>query len=81
MNPTQQQLDELTKRLDAIERWMKSFDNAAQVDPITAKTLREVVGVVSLDSLSDVTLSSPSAGEVLKYNGTVWENGTDNVGP
>lgn len=36
--------------------------------------------VLSLDDLSDVTLTSPSNGQVLKYNGTVWVNGTDNSG-
>jgi hypothetical protein len=31
----------------------------------------------ALDDLSDVTLTSPSAGEVLKYNGTQWVDGQD----
>jgi hypothetical protein len=34
-------------------------------------------GDYSLTQLSDVTLSSPSNGQVLKYNGTAWINGTD----
>ena len=32
--------------------------------------------VGSLDDLSDVTLSSPSNGEVLQYNGSAWVNAT-----
>lgn len=34
----------------------------------------------ALDTLSDVTITSPSNGQVLKYNGTAWVNGTDNAG-
>jgi hypothetical protein len=30
-----------------------------------------------LDDLSDVTLTSPAAGEVLKYDGTQWVDATD----
>lgn len=35
-------------------------------------------GDYSLTQLSDVTLTSPANGQVLKYNGTAWVNGTDN---
>lgn len=34
----------------------------------------------NLDDLGDVTLTSPSNGQVLKYNGTAWVNGTDSTG-
>jgi hypothetical protein len=34
-------------------------------------------GDYSLDLLSDVTLTSPSNGQVLKYNGNAWVNDTD----
>jgi hypothetical protein len=34
-------------------------------------------GDYTLTQLGDVTLSSPSNGQVLKYNGTAWVNGTD----
>lgn len=30
-----------------------------------------------IDNLSDVVITSPSSGQVLKYNGTNWINGTD----
>jgi len=33
-----------------------------------------------LESLSNVTLTSPTTGQVLKYNGTVWVNDTDLTG-
>lgn len=34
----------------------------------------------NLDSLTDVAITSPVSGQVLKYNGTNWINGTDLVG-
>jgi hypothetical protein len=34
----------------------------------------------ALDDLTDVVISSPSSGQVLKYNGTVWANGADSTG-
>lgn len=33
-----------------------------------------------IDDLNDVVLTSPASGEVLKYNGTNWVNGTDDAG-
>ena len=35
---------------------------------------------VALNEISDVTITSPSTGQVLKYNGTVWINDTDATG-
>lgn len=37
-------------------------------------------GADSLNDLTDVTLTSPSNGEVLKYNGSAWVNDTDDTG-
>ena len=34
----------------------------------------------SISDVSDVVLSTPQAGQVLKYNGSEWVNGTDNAG-
>jgi hypothetical protein len=34
-------------------------------------------GDYTLTQLGDVTITSPSTGQVLKYNGTTWVNGTD----
>ena len=39
----------------------------------------EVTGASNLNSLRDVTLSSPQTGEVLKYTGAIWENSTIDV--
>jgi len=37
-------------------------------------------GATNIDSLTDVTISNPSTGQVLKYNGTAWVNDTDATG-
>ena len=34
----------------------------------------------SINELQDVTITSPTNGQVLKYNGTAWVNGTDSTG-
>jgi len=34
----------------------------------------------NLTDLSDVSISTPSSGQVLKYNGTAWVNGVDDTG-
>ena len=40
----------------------------------------EAVPTDALDDLSDVTITTPSTGEVLKYNGSGWVNDTDDTG-
>lgn len=35
---------------------------------------------VALDGLTDVTITTPTVGQVLKYNGTAWVNDTDATG-
>lgn len=37
-------------------------------------------GATNLDGLTDVTITTPSNGQVLKYNGSAWVNGTDETG-
>lgn len=37
-------------------------------------------GATTLDGLTDVTLTTPTTGQVLKYNGTTWVNDTDATG-
>jgi hypothetical protein len=37
-------------------------------------------GATAVVDLTDVAISNPKSGQVLKYNGSVWVNGTDNVG-
>lgn len=35
---------------------------------------------LALDDLTDATITTPSNGQVLKYNGSAWVNGTDSTG-
>jgi plastocyanin len=37
-------------------------------------------GASNLNELTDVTITNAQSGQVLKYNGTAWVNGSDNVG-
>ena len=37
-------------------------------------------GASNLDGLTDVVLTAPSNGQVLKYNGTIWVNAPDSTG-
>jgi len=54
-------------------------DNTDAVTSVFGRTGAVVAaeGDYSLTQLSDVTLTSPANGQVLKYNGTAWVNGTD----
>ena len=56
-------------KLDGIETGATS--NPGAITGITGEPLGD---------LSDVSISSPSNGQVLKYNGSVWVNGTDEGG-
>jgi hypothetical protein len=38
------------------------------------------IAAASINALSDVVVTTPGNGEVLKYNGTNWVNGTDTAG-
>lgn len=79
MTPDQRRIEELERRVGLLTNFMLSFDSAATVAPQHALTIQRVAGNVSLAGLTDVSLSAPSNGQVLKYNGTVWVNGTDNT--
>jgi hypothetical protein len=54
-------------------------DNTDAVTSVFGRTGAVVAteGDYSLTQLSDVTITSPSNGQVLKYNGTTWVNDTD----
>jgi len=51
--------------------------NTSANSGLTWSTLSETV---NLTGLSDVTISSPSGGQVLKYNGSAWVNDSDSTG-
>ena len=52
---------------------------AAAANAAAAAGVAAAVAALKLGDLADVTLTSESDGEVLKYDGTdqIWENGTD----
>ena len=39
-----------------------------------------MVGATNLNGLTDVTITTPSSGQVLKYDGSNWVNDTDATG-
>lgn len=47
-------------------------------DVVEIKDMSQLItamgGAVKLDDMTDVTLSTPSSGQVLEYNGTKWSN-------
>jgi hypothetical protein len=63
-----------------LENQLKQFQSVAELDPQIQRTILAVVGgLKTLDSLSDVVLTSPTNGQALKYNGSNWINDTDNT--
>ena len=49
-------------------------------DQVTSKPTTFAPDSHALDSHSNVSITSPSSGQVLKYDGSNWVNGTDNEG-
>lgn len=45
-----------------------------------ALTFTTIDSIESIDDLTDVTITTPSAGQVLKYDGNFWVNSTDSTG-
>ena len=43
-------------------------------------TLAASAAVTAVDDLADVTISTPTTGQVIKYDGSGWVNGTDDTG-
>jgi hypothetical protein len=42
-------------------------------------TINTRIGASNVNDLNDVTIATPTTGQVLKYNGTAWVNGTDDT--
>lgn len=80
MEPVQQQIDTLNQKVERITSVLSSLQTAATIDPMIAKTILDIVGTLRLSDLDDVTgTDSATNGQVLKYNGSAWAPGTDNV--
>jgi hypothetical protein len=54
-----------------------SYSNSTGVFTYTPPDLSSYLTSVALDDVSDVTITSASNGQVLKYNGTAWVNAAD----
>jgi len=54
-----------------------ALDKAAADNAIIRVIIEPAAAPLTLDGLSDVTLTSPSNTEVLKFNGTIWVNAAD----
>jgi len=79
MSPQEQQIQELKQQVQTLTDFMMSFESAATVPPTTQETIKRIAGLAGLAGLSDVSIPSPSNGQVLKYNGTQWTAQTDNI--
>lgn len=77
MTPEQRQIQELQRQVNELTRFMMSFENSQSVNPNHALTIKKIVGAVRLADLEDVSNATPSSGQVLKFNGTLWAPGTD----
>jgi hypothetical protein len=55
------------------------FKNNNMYTVLPDGTDTQITGI-GIDGLSNVVLTSPASGEVLKYNGTNWVNDSDNAG-
>ena len=78
MSPEQRQIEELQKRIEKLER----AENVAFIESLQRRLTfvsQNTLDALTLTDLSDVTITSPTNGQVLKYNGTNWAEGTDNI--
>lgn len=79
MSPEQRQIKELQEQVKKLTTFMLAFEAAPTVSPQVAQTIKTIAGLATLAGLTDVSIPSPSNGQVLKYNGTRWVAGTDNT--
>jgi hypothetical protein len=46
---------------------------------VLGTAIADALALLDLEDLRNVTISSPTNGQVLKYNGSAWVNGADNT--
>lgn len=63
-------------QIESLQRQINNMQNDNLMTPSFIRSIQRVASP-SLSSLADVLLTSPSNGQVLKYNGTKWINDTD----
>lgn len=68
-------------RMDKLEKLVQELLNVTNVQFIKSleRRLNFVSGTIALNELSDVDTTGQSSGEVLKFNGSTWVPGTDEV--
>lgn len=80
MSPQEQQEFETLKRTVAQLQRVEDVAFIANLKRrVVGDALTDAIALLGLNDLGDVIISSPTNGQVLKYNGTAWVNGTDNV--
>ena len=69
------------ERMQKLEKLVGTLLRVENIDFIKnlERRLNFISGTISLNDLSDVDTAGASSGEVLKYNGSQWEPGTDNI--
>lgn len=73
--------EQLEKQVQELTELVTRLQYAHSMTPELKTAIIQVVGDdLSLDDLADVTISSPTSTQVLKYNGSVWINDTDDIG-
>lgn len=79
MSPEQlAQFNDMKTRLEKLER-AENVSFLKMLERNSIFVTQETLDALTLTDLADVTITSPSNGQVLKYNGTVWAEGTDNI--
>lgn len=76
-------LRQLQDQIQALRDELNNFYAAPQFDPRFANAVNDLIATLiaqtNLADLADVTITTPSTGEVLEYNAGTWVNATDNV--
>lgn len=80
MSPLELKIKDLESKVNQLISLHEQFKNISQLDPQIIATIQAATGALTLADLADVTgTGSATSGQVLKYNGTAWAPGTDNV--
>ena len=69
-------LKKLVEQLVRVEH-VPFIENAKR--RIIGAEITDALAALDLEDLRNVTITTPSSGQVLKWNGTAWANGTDNI--
>lgn len=77
-NPKFKELEKRVAKLAENQKWIKNPVTGGYTDADVVRVVNGLgLSATELDGLSDVTITTPSNGEVLKYNGSIWVNDSD----